>query len=423
MHPTNAAEESWEILRQFLPADLEGSAREHGAMRRARGEVKNATMLLRLILLHVAGGLSLEQTVVRAEENKLVSISAVGLFKRLRRAGPWLVWLTGQLARTLAEDWNEAAWGGRPIRVLDATDIEEPGPTGTDWRLHYSLRLPQLSCDFLAVTDASGGESLKRLPVQKGDIVLCDRGYSHREGVARVLDGGADVVVRLNSGTFPLLDARGHSVDLVRLVERLKVGKTGEWPVWFEQGGRRYELRLCVLRKSEAAAQRARRKAEKKARKHGQQIQSQTLKLAAFVLVLTSLPATWGEAAVVLELYRARWQVELAFKRLKQLLAAGHVPKTTDASSLAWLQAKVVTALLIEHMIRAARFFSPLGLSTATRSDAGKYSARSGIASSPRCRCRYRSPICCGGERPSAGPWRRTDQTGHGNSSGCNTLC
>lgn len=361
MHPISAAEEAWEVLRQFLPEDLDGSAREHGAMCRARGGVKNATVLLRLILLHVAGGLSLEQAAMRAAENKLVSISAVGLFKRLRRAGPWLAWLTEQLVRKLAKDWDDARWRGRSIRVLDATDIEEPGPTGTDWRLHYSLRLPQLSCDFLAVTDVHGGETLKRLPVHKGDLVLCDRGYSHRAGVGQVLAAEADVVVRLNSGTFPLVDAQGRPVDLVRLVEKLKVGRPGEWPVWFEHGGKRHALRLCAVRKSQTATARAQRKAEQKSRKHGQQVQDQTLQLAAFVLVLTSLPEKTWPAATVLELYRARWQVELAFKRLKQLLAVGHVPKTTDASSLAWLQAKLVTALLIEHMIHAARFFSPWG--------------------------------------------------------------
>jgi hypothetical protein len=357
----NAAEESWEILQQFLPDDLEESARAHGAFRRARGEIKSATVLLRLLLLHVAGGLSLEQAVLRARENKLVEISTVGLFKRLRSSGPWLRWLTEQLVKSLSKDWDDALWKGRPIRVLDATDIEEPGPTGTDWRLHYSLRLPQLSCDFLQLTDVSGGETLKRLPVEKGDIVLCDRGYSHREGVAQVLAQEADVVVRLNSGIFPLLDSRGAAIDLVQLVEKLKAGKIGEWPVWFEVAGRRHRMRLCVLRKNLAATKKAQRKAERKARNKGQQIRPETLQLAAFVLVLTSLPASWGRAELVLELYRARWQVELAFKRLKQLLGAGHVPKTTDASSCAWLQAKILTALLIEHMIHAGRFFSPWG--------------------------------------------------------------
>ena len=71
--------------------------------------------------------------------------------------------------------------------------------------------------------------------------------------------------------------------------------------------------------------------------------------------MLTSLPASWGTAALILELFRARWNLELAFKLLKQRLAAGHVPKTTDASSRAWLQAKILTALLIEHMIHAGR--------------------------------------------------------------------
>jgi hypothetical protein len=360
MQQVNAVSESWEILRQFLPPDLEDSARAQGAFRRARGEIRNAEVLLRLLLLHVAGGLSLEQSVMRARENKLVNVSAVGLFKRLRSSGPWLVWLTEQLVKTLSKDWDDALWKGRPIRVLDATDIEEPGPTGTDWRLHYSLRLPQLSCDFLELTDVHGGETLKRLPVNKGDIVLCDRGYSHRAGVAQVLACGADVVVRLNSGAFPLIDKEGESLNLVKLVEKLKVDQADEWPVWFEYEGHRHKLRLCVLRKSKVAEERAQRKAEKKARKKGQQIRPETLKLAAYVLVLTSLPESWGKA-LILELYRARWQVELAFKRLKQLLALGHVPKTTDASSIAWLQAKVLTALLIEHMIHAGRFFSPWG--------------------------------------------------------------
>ena len=317
--------------------------------------------MLRLILLHVAGGLSLEQAVLRARENKLVKISAVGLFKRLRSAGSWLTWLTGESVKALSSDWDDALWKGRPIRVLDATDIEEPGPTGTDWRLHYSLRLPQLSCDFLELTDVHGGETLKRLPVDKGDIVLCDRGYSHRAGVAQVLAQQADVVVRLNSGAFPLEDDKGEPIDLVKLVQKLKVGQVGEWPVWFEHEGQRHRLRLCVLRKSQVTTAQAQRKAEKEAHKKGQQVRPETLKLAAFVLVLTSLPASWGTAVLILELYRARWQVELAFKRLKQLLATGHVPKTTDASSRAWLQAKILTALLIEHMIHAGRFFSPWG--------------------------------------------------------------
>lgn len=47
---------------------------------------------------------------------------------------------------------------------------------------------------------------------------------------------------------------------------------------------------------------------------------SATLEAADVVLVLTSLPATTDDAADILALYRLRWQIEWAFKRLKSLL-------------------------------------------------------------------------------------------------------
>ena len=60
-------------------------------------------------------------------------------------------------------------------------------------------------------------------------------------------------------------------------------------------------------------------------------------------------------------MYRCRWQIELAFKRLKTLLGAGHVPKTDDQSARAWMQAKLLTALLVERLLLEAKIFSPWG--------------------------------------------------------------
>jgi len=79
------------------------------------------------------------------------------------------------------------------------------------------------------------------------------------------------------------------------------------------------------------------------------------------VLGLTNLePERWS-AAQVLELYRCRWQIERAFKRLKSLLQLGQLPKKDPASARAWLQLKLLLALLIERLCHQARFFSPWG--------------------------------------------------------------
>ena len=50
-----------------MPSDLKEPARQGGFFQRARG-LQDAEYWLRLILMHVGGGLSLEQTVLRAGE-------------------------------------------------------------------------------------------------------------------------------------------------------------------------------------------------------------------------------------------------------------------------------------------------------------------------------------------------------------------
>jgi transposase len=85
------------------------------------------------------------------------------------------------------------------------------------------------------------------------------------------------------------------------------------------------------------------------------------LEYAEFVVLLSTLSSQEMKLPVVLEFYRARWQVELAFKRLKSLLQMGQVPKKKEASCRAWMQGKILTALLIERLLCEARFFSPWG--------------------------------------------------------------
>ncbi|WP_325344740.1 transposase [Xylophilus sp.] len=63
----------------------------------------------------------------------------------------------------------------------------------------------------------------------------------------------------------------------------------------------------------------------------------------------------------MLELYRHRWQIELAFKRLKSLLQLGHLKKSDPQGAKAWLQGKVFVSLLIESLLVVGERFSPWG--------------------------------------------------------------
>jgi hypothetical protein len=348
--------DDWDIVKKMLPADWEDSARQCGALRRARN-VSSAETLLRLILLHVAGGLSLRQTVVRAQALGWASLSDVALLKRLRASANWLEVLCGGM-------WTQWLWpaklptGRRRWRIIDATTVEEPDATTCSWRVHYVVGLPTLGCQFVALTDNRGGETFCRVPIAPNDVILADAGYSHRQGVAWVLSQGGDVIVRYNAWAFPLLTQRGDPFELLPALRRLPGHQPGSWRVVFEQDQRPWPVWLHAVRKSVSAAERAKERLRKE---HGSGVQPQTLEMAEYVVVLTSLSPADISAADTLGLYRGRWQIELVFKRLKGLLGIGELAKYDPDSARAWLQAKLLTALLLEKLEQEAFFFSPWG--------------------------------------------------------------
>jgi len=58
-----------------------------------------------------------------------------------------------------------------------------------------------------------------------------------------------------------------------------------------------------------------------------------------------------------LALYRHRWQVELAFKRMKSLLGVSHLRKKPSEGAKTWLQGKLLVVCLIERLIAVGEHF------------------------------------------------------------------
>nr|MDQ2900543.1 IS4/IS5 family transposase [Acidobacteriota bacterium] len=186
--------DDWSVLCSFLPMGWEQKARDCGALTRARG-VSGADALLRILLIHIANGCSLAETSTRARQAGLGQLNQSAVYKRLRASEEWLRGMADQMCASLGIVSPKAR---QRVRAVDATTISEPGSTGTDWRIHYSINLTNLQCDFFALTDVSGGETRRRFPVVPGDILLGDRGYSTPPGVRHVVEASGDLVVRVN---------------------------------------------------------------------------------------------------------------------------------------------------------------------------------------------------------------------------------
>ena len=347
----------WEIVEKVLPEGWREAARHTGALKRARG-FDGPGSLLRALLIHLVDGCSLRETAVRASMGGIASVSDVALLGRLRGSGEWLRWMAQQMSRRLNSASQEVL-PGRRVRLVDATVVCEPGATGSTWRLHYMLDLSTLACEQVEITKVEVGESLTRFAVSAGDVLMADSGLANRRGVRHVHKRGGELIVRMNLVTIPLEDDKGRPVALLPRLRRLRTGQAAAWPALVRDEHGTMAVRVCAIKKSAEQTRKSQERLRQKASKQGRVLQAETLEAAGYVMVLTTLQDVSPQS--ILELYRHRWQIELAFKRLKSLLHLGHLKKTDTTGAKAWLQGKLFVAALIETLVAVGERFSPWG--------------------------------------------------------------
>lgn len=354
----------WDYLVALLGGEdrLTRLAYETGAFTRRR-KVESPVDLLRLILTWAVGERSLEETAALAAETGLADVSDVALLGRFRRAGEWLGAILGdQLA-------DAPPRLKRAIRLIDATCITCRGSKTTERRVHLTLDLGTNRTTSIELTDRSGGESLERFSLRAGEIVIADRAYGTRKGLAYTTRAGAEFVVPFAWKNLPLETLEGESWDLLAWLRSLPEARAREYPVQFRApDGEAIVCRLVSIRKSEPLAEKARQGILAISRRHGNpKIDARTLEAAGYWFVLTNLPAEIS-AESVLDLYRFRWQIELKFKELKSVLHLGNVPTRSGELLDVYLTAKLIVALLIEDLVYKAESFSPWGYPLATGS-------------------------------------------------------
>ena len=355
--------EDWPILLSFFPDDWVELASSTNALKGLRKD-KAAENYMRTLLMHIGCGYSLRETVTRAKLSNLADISDVALVKRLRKAKDWLHSICVALFEEQGISINKSS--DFQARLFDATNVKEPGKTGSLWRIHYSVQLPSLTCDFFKVTATKGrgtGESFFQYSIKKDDYIIADRGYSTASGIHHVVSKKAYVIVRVNTQSLPILNLKYQKFSLLKNVQAIKkAGTVRSWNVLIPGGsGKNVRGRICAIRKSNEAIKIAHEKLRRNAQKKRRAIQPQTLEYAKYVIIFTNYPDDCFSDNEVLEWYRIRWQVELVFKRFKSIAQLGHLPKHSDDSSKAWLYGKLFVALLTNKIVDYAASVSPWG--------------------------------------------------------------
>jgi hypothetical protein len=330
-----------------LPEGWEEQARTLKALTRAR-QIRHPADLLRGLLAYVLCVRSFRQLGCWSVLIDLADVSEADWRKRLGKARDWLAWMLSELLKVGA---CPVPWlvrkGLRRVLLVDGTHLKCVGKDGKTWRIHTAFDLLAGRVTEAKLTDHRVGESWKLFEVQAGDLVVSDAINGYPERIAWVKDQQADALVRVSAHTSPLFDLQGQRFDLLRWLKgrHAPAGRICSVDVCFHLADERHlPVRLVALRLSEKQRQAAQKRKFKKASQRGKRSKptAETLYLAGWLVVVTTLEASQWSAQEVLSLYQARWHVELFFKRFKQLLQV-HQPRCVQPEHV---QAEILAYLL-----------------------------------------------------------------------------
>lgn len=341
------------VSRVAEAIDLEASVRASGVLLRKR-QIRSGSDLLRLALAYGPGGQSLRETAAWAELQQVAWLSDVALLYRLRGAADWLGQVAGGLLARRSTEAGAAAEGlGLRLRIIDGSEISPPG-RGPRWRLHAVYDVAEERFSQLELTSRQAAEALERMQIGPGELAMGDRVYARPGGLHHVADAGGDFLVRIGRRSLTLASGDGGDFDLAAVLDESDRRGAHDLPVLVLDGRdpKRPPLpaRLVVRKKPPAAAAQARKQALRESQRGGHKNDPLSLRAAEHLMLITSLRPDQASPDQLAALYRLRWRIELAFKRLKSLLHLDRLPAKDNGLARAWIFAHLIAALLIEDL-------------------------------------------------------------------------
>ncbi len=215
----------------------------------------------------------------------------------------------------------------RSIQIIDSTTIELVANC-IDWakhrrrkaaaKTHMRLDMESLLPRFAIVDTAKHNDALRARELcaglKDGEIVIFDRAYNDWEHLSQLSERGVWWVGREKNGTvYDLLDEREVSGDIIadEMIMLANDTLVRRITAWIEVDGKRRQM------------------------------------------VFLTNNMEWS-AATICQLYKARWQIEIFFKQIKQTLKLGDF-LGHSANAVRW---QIWTALLVYVLLR---FLSRMG--------------------------------------------------------------
>lgn len=223
----------------------------------------------------------------------------------------------------------------------------------TDW----DLRTGALDIDVESGRSADGTtprQFAKRVP---GSLLIQDLGYFSLAVFASIAGEKAYFLSRLQYGTKVLLDD-GQALDLMPWLKRQSGAVIDQWVFVGQED--RLPCRIIAWRLPQEQADRRRQKLRKDTlSKKGHEPSEERLAWCDWTILITNVPGEMLTPAEAIILYRARWQIELLFKRWKSQDRVAELTGSSDVRQMIRVWARLLAALAHHWLVVTTAWGNP----------------------------------------------------------------
>lgn len=238
---------------------------------------------------------------------------------------------------------------------MDATYVKTEGPQGDSYSIHSCFDLGEGQFSNFKIDDTTGKEGFNQFTWAAGTIAVGDRAYAKAKQLSELVKNDVDFIVRIGLRSMNLQHLDGSKFNLIEAVRDVDEGEIAshDIQVAVKNGNKILETvqgRLLITKLSEKAQARSQKIAKRAGQKRQTNPAPETLEMANYLVLFTSLSEVTMPSSTVFTLYRLRWQIEIAFKRLKSLLKLEELKAQDDQLVQVCLYASLILSLITEQM-------------------------------------------------------------------------
>jgi hypothetical protein len=303
-------------------------------------------------------GLQQRLTAEACECLRLVLMQAVGILFRSR---PARIPLLAKFNGVYVEDCSTISLPPTLAEVFRGCGGSDEQSGKAALRLFTSYELKAGALCKLATAEGRGPDSVvgrEHSPdLPRGALRIRDMGFFDRQLLEKDTAAGvywisrlpAGVTVQIGDGPHVQITAflASQPADTCKIDSRLRVGRANG-------SVQSFECRFLAVRCPPEVAARRRQKVLEAARLKGRTASERRLRMCDWTVLITNVPEEMLSFAEAWELYRARWQIELLFKRWKGLGGIQVSTKMKPERVLCELYAKLL-GMLVGHWFTLIR--------------------------------------------------------------------